>query len=292
MLDWKVLIMFCRKCGNQIPDDSDFCPKCGIRVVLESEKSNCDIHGKSLSECSAVVLEKKPKTAQALKLKCSNCGKEIHSKSISFCPYCFADIEYTPGSLDTGKSVVSLEKSDDQQEKDAIYNDALSKLENSNDSYTLKKVREVFVSLYDYRDSKSMAQKCQEKINKINSVGDNIQICSQCGTTLHSWHSRCPNCATPKPGAYRTNAASSQTSQQNSFEEDYQNIKALTLVAFYAIMIVIVLVVFLSGDASCIGGGEISYIPRALSAVIGGAIGLTVLRGIILLIYKATHKNN
>ena len=24
--------MFCRKCGNQIPDDSEFCPKCGVAV--------------------------------------------------------------------------------------------------------------------------------------------------------------------------------------------------------------------------------------------------------------------
>ena len=24
--------MFCRKCGSPLPDDSDYCPKCGARV--------------------------------------------------------------------------------------------------------------------------------------------------------------------------------------------------------------------------------------------------------------------
>lgn len=26
--------MFCRKCGANIPDDSQFCPKCGVTVVV------------------------------------------------------------------------------------------------------------------------------------------------------------------------------------------------------------------------------------------------------------------
>lgn len=32
--------MFCRKCGNEIPDDSEFCPKCGekIEVIEENEE--------------------------------------------------------------------------------------------------------------------------------------------------------------------------------------------------------------------------------------------------------------
>ncbi len=33
------LAMFCRKCGNNIPDDSEFCPKCGIKVInLQNKK--------------------------------------------------------------------------------------------------------------------------------------------------------------------------------------------------------------------------------------------------------------
>lgn len=31
--------MFCRKCGNKIPDDSEFCYKCGASVEVASERS-------------------------------------------------------------------------------------------------------------------------------------------------------------------------------------------------------------------------------------------------------------
>lgn len=29
--------MFCRKCGNEIPDDSEFCPKCGASLKISPE---------------------------------------------------------------------------------------------------------------------------------------------------------------------------------------------------------------------------------------------------------------
>ena len=32
--------MFCRKCGKEIPDDSDFCPGCGEKTVPQKEDSN------------------------------------------------------------------------------------------------------------------------------------------------------------------------------------------------------------------------------------------------------------
>ena len=31
--------MFCRSCGTMIPDDSNFCPKCGIKVVVPKQDS-------------------------------------------------------------------------------------------------------------------------------------------------------------------------------------------------------------------------------------------------------------
>lgn len=34
--------MFCRKCGKQIPDDSDFCPKCGTRNAIDIELEDVD----------------------------------------------------------------------------------------------------------------------------------------------------------------------------------------------------------------------------------------------------------
>ncbi len=32
--------MYCFKCGNQIPDDSIFCSKCGSKVAMEAETSS------------------------------------------------------------------------------------------------------------------------------------------------------------------------------------------------------------------------------------------------------------
>lgn len=57
--------MFCRKCGKEIPDDSEFCPKCGIKTKLEETNNDYS----------------KART-------CPKCGKEIHSSSTKYCPYC------------------------------------------------------------------------------------------------------------------------------------------------------------------------------------------------------------
>lgn len=68
--------MFCRKCGREIPDDSEFCPKCGekmITEVLEEQK----------------IEQAKPKDS-GLQV-CSKCGKPI-PKGNMFCPSCGTDI--------------------------------------------------------------------------------------------------------------------------------------------------------------------------------------------------------
>lgn len=36
--------MYCFKCGNQIPDDSIFCSKCGAKVAIEAETSSDGNH--------------------------------------------------------------------------------------------------------------------------------------------------------------------------------------------------------------------------------------------------------
>lgn len=39
--------MFCRKCGNEIPDDSVFCLKCGTKVEKVDSKEKIDINQSS-----------------------------------------------------------------------------------------------------------------------------------------------------------------------------------------------------------------------------------------------------
>lgn len=42
--------MFCRKCGHEIPDDSNFCLKCGTKVVNVEKKENIDNFEDSLGK--------------------------------------------------------------------------------------------------------------------------------------------------------------------------------------------------------------------------------------------------
>ena len=53
LLDW--FEMFCRKCGKELPDDSKFCPYCGMSVNLESEEINYTPSYKKITFKEAVV---------------------------------------------------------------------------------------------------------------------------------------------------------------------------------------------------------------------------------------------
>lgn len=226
------------------------------KAVLYNSRASTD------KDDQAVVQEESAKKLKSF--NCPDCGAEIISPEIGFCPYCFVDFKYTP-ILVTEKSEVSPIKNSQASEEE------IEKIEVNIDKNTSR------------RPDPGISTEIENKNKNIK--------CTRCGQTLYPWHSRCPNCGTPKPGAYWTNAASSPTSQQNSFEEDYQSIKTFTLISIYVIMTVVVIVVFGSGNAACTGVDEVSYTPSALYAIVGGGIGLNVLRGIILLVYKATHKS-
>lgn len=64
--------MFCKKCGNKIPDSSNFCDKCGTLINI-NEKSNT----KHIST----------------NYKCDQCEKENNRNSI-FCKYCGINLPY------------------------------------------------------------------------------------------------------------------------------------------------------------------------------------------------------
>ena len=53
LLDW--FEMFCRKCGKELPDDSKFCPYCGMSVNLENEEINYTPSYKKITFKEAVV---------------------------------------------------------------------------------------------------------------------------------------------------------------------------------------------------------------------------------------------
>jgi len=77
--------MYCLKCGNQLPDDSAFCSKCGARTSSTSQTSQVQ-SGSGSSGPSQILA---PSNAQSL--KCPSCGAPIAPKfgeMIITCEYC------------------------------------------------------------------------------------------------------------------------------------------------------------------------------------------------------------
>lgn len=146
--------MFCRKCGKQIPDDSEFCYKCGAPVIRASERTET-------SRKEPVNLEKeklKPAVDNADKRVCPNCGKEIPSPMWRICPHCAEKLSQPDKPPET------------ENEAQRRYNKALVAFGCSNDINTLREARDTFISLGDYLDSALKVQECMDKIYKIKNL--------------------------------------------------------------------------------------------------------------------------
>jgi RNA polymerase subunit RPABC4/transcription elongation factor Spt4 len=63
----------CHYCGNEITDDSDFCPHCGV-LFVESGEVFCDEHLKEPAFCVCIICRK---------VCCKDCGVEVGGRS--FC---------------------------------------------------------------------------------------------------------------------------------------------------------------------------------------------------------------
>lgn len=72
--------MFCRKCGKQIPDDSDFCPKCGTQNCVEVDEDRVSLKKPEIHSNSSLA-------TRVTEMVCRNCGKEL-STAWEHCPYC------------------------------------------------------------------------------------------------------------------------------------------------------------------------------------------------------------
>lgn len=82
--------MFCEKCGNQIPDDAAFCPKCGARQENATAATNNNTQQPSNSQAGSVIAG-----PSVQELKCPGCGAPIKpqfGEMVITCEYCGTSI--------------------------------------------------------------------------------------------------------------------------------------------------------------------------------------------------------
>lgn len=94
--------MFCRKCGKQIPDNSDFCPKCGTRNAIEIEVDDDDDDDDDYSvpnhQTRNNPIVKQPE------LYCPKCGNRIFAEW-DRCANCGTINPYNPNAKPTQTNV-------------------------------------------------------------------------------------------------------------------------------------------------------------------------------------------
>lgn len=119
--------MFCRKCGKQIPDDSEFCYKCGARVVSIDDNSKENTPSTPVEGITSQTVENpkisldKPDTAEkqvgnsdteVTSCRCYFCGEEVFSNQEK-CSRCYAPnpefdgIHFTIPAVESNSNTVS-----------------------------------------------------------------------------------------------------------------------------------------------------------------------------------------
>lgn len=77
--------MFCIKCGNQLPDDAEFCSKCGAPVPGYQAKNSGQNSGGNQNQETVIA------SSGVTELKCPGCGapiKPVAGESVVTCEYC------------------------------------------------------------------------------------------------------------------------------------------------------------------------------------------------------------
>lgn len=103
-----MLMVFCHKCGAELPEDAYFCPKCGVRtrkgveaevtttwVEVRDEFSKIGVEiekaftraGKEIEKAFKTAREGLQESSSETTLLCSSCGEKNHSDA-KFCYNC------------------------------------------------------------------------------------------------------------------------------------------------------------------------------------------------------------
>lgn len=112
--------MFCRKCGKEILDDSEFCFECGARVEIPVKQSVSNTRNPidtkntnpslprpiSTLKTSATNDKKSDESSLVFDdkegcMKCTKCGSKVLSSSITYCPYCVNETSLIKSDIST-----------------------------------------------------------------------------------------------------------------------------------------------------------------------------------------------
>lgn len=257
--------MFCRKCGKEISDDSDFCYKCGARVVV--------IGNSERSVPAAVNLEK------------DKLLEEKHTVSLEKTPIPIIK-EYTQKQTTSGTSSEPVSTSSSHQCEfcgTEVFNseEFCSQCNAPNHDYKGKK--EGNMEIPQETSTQPTSNKC-----KIcgKELLDNEEFCSWCDT---------PNPNYNGPRSPRKTVVANRPRKINrvpyKYSDEYLSLKRGTGIAIYVIVGLVIIIMILSGNATC-EGGDIYTDDRGIGIYVGIVIGLAVLRLIFLGICKASHRND
>lgn len=129
-----VLKNVCRKCGKDIPEESEFCPKCGTEVInLEIPKALvCSKCSRTVPDGSDFCLKCGTKIIKPEKIKsiiCPNCNMEIPADS-EFCPKCgsklsdlLANEEIKRQNDETEKALAKEHRKNENKKRQAFLDD-------------------------------------------------------------------------------------------------------------------------------------------------------------------------
>lgn len=180
--------MFCRKCGNEIPDDSEFCYKCGAPVAAEKQVGDSKLWdytnavkkldkaqtAKEFEELEAVFerLGDYKDSAEKLRQCKENKIPVLYEKAVEA-------VNSATSAKDLQKAVESLKllngykNSNDllkQCENDLKlfnYNDAYKMLQTADTSEGCTMAWEMFAALGDFEDAPRLAAECENKYSEL-----------------------------------------------------------------------------------------------------------------------------
>lgn len=321
--------MFCRKCGKQIPDDSEFCYKCGTPVItagdhtetskketvsLEKEKPKPpeEKHlqqDKPPEETHVITPDKKEGSEEQSKESssvCPTCGSKLLNPTVTYCPYCSMKIireKSTQLPITSTKCIGCGE---------LVYSNQRS-CHNCGATNPEYNSRFDNIDAYDLLSNNSSSNKNTrysqaQTSNSPASDEDVIHKCRNCGKKVGNNQRTCPKCGTANPhydpefeakinDTVNRAMANAVNEVQNDYScsEEYESLKKGTLIALYVIMGIVVLFCMATGQLAFLGCPspieyEVGYTTNGMLTIIWWAIGLNIARAIFLCICKATHK--